>query len=161
MYAALDQLHFIFYLQNIVFSFSTSSRISHSLSLLLLSLPSISPPLSLSPYFFLLLPSLPSPSLCPPFLSLSIPSSIHLSPFLSFSLSLPSLHPRLRGGAKIALLLLSLFGFFTFDVVYMFSIMNYVIQGELNIYLLWDIQKLIELRKHDDFDGAIKVCCVV
>ncbi len=39
--------------------------------------------------------------------------------------------------------------------------MNYVVQGELNIYLLWDIQKLIELRKHDDFDGAIKVCCVV
>jgi len=58
---------------------------------------------------------------------------------------------------KFALLVISLFGFFTFDVVYMFSIMNYIAQGELNIYLLWDIRKLIELRKHDDLDGAIKV----
>ena len=68
-----------------------------------------------------------------------------------------SLSHRVRGGLKFALLVVSLFGFFTFDVVYMFSIMNYIAQGELNIYLLWDIRKLIELRRHDDLDGAIKV----
>lgn len=63
----------------------------------------------------------------------------------------------LTGGIKIALLVVSLFGFFTFDMVYMFSIMNYMAQGEMNIYLLWDIRRLINIRAHDDIDGAIKV----
>lgn len=64
---------------------------------------------------------------------------------------------RIGGAAKIALVLVSLFGFFTFDLVYIFSIMNYVIQGELNIYLLWDIRKLTEMKSYDHVDGTIKV----
>ena len=63
----------------------------------------------------------------------------------------------LMGGTKVALLVVSLFGFFTFDMVYIFSIMNYMAQGEMNIYLLWDVRRLIETRKYDEIDGAIKV----
>ena len=44
-------------------------------------------------------------------------------------------------------------------MVYMFSIMNYVVQAEMNIYLLWDVRKLIETRKYDHIDGGIKVSC--
>ena len=42
-------------------------------------------------------------------------------------------------------------------MVYMFSIMNYVAQAEMNIYLLWDVRRLIEIRKYDHIDGGIKV----
>ena len=67
------------------------------------------------------------------------------------------LHCRFQGAVKITLLVISLFGFLTFDALYMFSILNYVAQGEMNIYLLWDIRRLIEIRKYDHIDGAIKV----
>lgn len=60
------------------------------------------------------------------------------------------------GALKISLLVISLFGFFTFDMVYVFAIMNYVVQGEMNIYLIWDVRRLIAVRKYDHIDGAIK-----
>jgi hypothetical protein len=67
-------------------------------------------------------------------------------------------HLRLIHAPKIILLIFALLGFLTFDMVYIFAIMNYVIQAEMNVYLIWDIRKLIEAKKHDSIDGAIKVC---
>ena len=64
---------------------------------------------------------------------------------------------RITGALKIVLLIIALIGFLTFDMVYIFAIMNYVVQAEMNIYLLWDMRKLIETKKHENIDSAIKV----
>ena len=64
---------------------------------------------------------------------------------------------RVGGNNKIALVIFSLFGFFTVDMIYMFSIMNYVAQGEMNIYLLWDVRRLIQTKSYKSIDAAIKV----
>ena len=60
---------------------------------------------------------------------------------------------------KIVLVILSLFGFFTFDSVYLFSVLNYVAQAEMNVHLLRDLRQLLLAKKYDDVDGAMKVCC--
>ena len=87
------------------------------------------------------------------------PSPLSLS--LSHSLSLSSLHPhasyRLEGVLKIVLVIFSLFGFFTFDSVYLFSVLNYVAQAEMNVYLLRDVRQLLLSKKYDNLDGAVKV----
>jgi hypothetical protein len=59
---------------------------------------------------------------------------------------------------KIVLVILSLFGFFTFDSVYLFSVLNYVAQAEMNVHILRDLKQLLLSKKYDDVDGAMKVC---
>ncbi len=65
---------------------------------------------------------------------------------------------RIKGGIRLFLVIFSLFGFFTFDLVYLFSVFNYAAQAEMCVYLLWDITRLIRENKYDHVDVAIKVC---
>ena len=87
-------------------------------------------------------------------LSLSLSLPLPLSP----SLSLSPLSLRIEGVTKIVLVILSLFGFFTFDSVYLFSVLNYVAQAEMNVHLLRDLKQLLLSKKYDNVDGAMKVC---
>ena len=84
---------------------------------------------------------------------LYLSSNIGLSPSPS-----PSPALRIEGVTKIVLVVLSLFGFFTFDSVYLFSVLNYVAQAEMNVHLLRDLRQLLLSKKYDDVDGAMKVC---
>ena len=92
----------------------------------------------------------------PPSLSPSLPPS--LSPSLPPSLP-PTLPPSLsfRDGGKLVLIIFSLFGFFTFDMVYVTAVMNYAAQSEMLIYLLRSVRGLIEEKGYEGIDAAIKV----
>ena len=59
------------------------------------------------------------------------------------------------------MVIFSLFGFFTFDLVYLFSVLNYAAQAEMNVYLIWDIARLIKENKYEHVDAAIKVSVCV
>ncbi|XP_064402067.1 uncharacterized protein LOC135347884 [Halichondria panicea] len=62
----------------------------------------------------------------------------------------------IKGGIRMFLVIFSLFGFFTFDLVYLFSVLNYAAQAEMNVYLIWDIARLIKENKYEHVDAAIK-----
>ncbi len=64
---------------------------------------------------------------------------------------------RIGGGFRLFLVVFSIFGFFTFDLVYLFSVFNYAAQAEMCVYLLWDIARLIRENKYDHVDATIKV----
>ena len=58
------------------------------------------------------------------------------------------------GGAKVTLVVFSLIGFIFFDIVYVAAIINYVVQSELLIKLLWTTRNLIETKRYPSFDGT-------
>ena len=55
---------------------------------------------------------------------------------------------------------MSLVGFVFHDGVYVAAVMNYAIQSELNISLLWSLCVKVKNREYDNFDVAIKVCVI-
>ena len=57
-------------------------------------------------------------------------------------------------------MILSLIGFFTFDMVYVTAVMNYAAQSEMLIYLLRSVRGLVEQKGYEDVEGAIKVAMV-
>ena len=63
----------------------------------------------------------------------------------------------LDGAAKTALVVISLLGFISFDVVYVAAVMNYAAQSEMNIKLIYAITSLVKQKHHKDIDEAIKV----
>lgn len=63
----------------------------------------------------------------------------------------------LQGSAKTVLVVISLLGFITFDVVYVAAVMNYAAQSEMNIKLIYAIISLIKQKRHQEVDAAIKV----
>ena len=73
-------------------------------------------------------------------------------PFLLFG---PS--PRFEDGGKLILVIISLIGFFTFDMVYVAAVMNYAAQSEMLVYLLKSVRGLVEQKGYEDVDSAIKV----
>ena len=62
------------------------------------------------------------------------------------------------GAEKDTLLIISLIGFLLFDMVYVAAVMNYAIQSELNISLLYSVFSKVKQRKYQTTDLAIKVC---
>ncbi|CAI8049368.1 hypothetical protein GBAR_LOCUS27194 [Geodia barretti] len=60
-------------------------------------------------------------------------------------------------GGKLLLIILSLIGFFTFDMVYVAAVMNYAAQSEMLVYLLKSVRGLVEQKQYNDVDEAIKV----
>ena len=62
------------------------------------------------------------------------------------------------GAEKDTLLIISLIGFLLFDMVYVAAVMNYAIQSELNISLLYSVYGKVKQRKYQTTDLAIKVC---
>lgn len=56
------------------------------------------------------------------------------------------------------MIILSLIGFFTFDMVYVTAVMNYAAQSEMLIYLLRSVRGLVEQKGYIKMDGAVKVC---
>lgn len=63
----------------------------------------------------------------------------------------------LQGSAKTVLVVISLLGFISFDVVYVAAVMNYAAQSEMNIKLIYAIISLIKQKRHQELDAAIKV----
>ena len=103
-------------------------------------------------------------------ISLSLPPSLSLSLSLPLSLSLSLTHTHahththkhsFKDGGKLVLIILSLIGFFTFDMVYVTAVMNYAAQSEMLVYLLRSVRGLVEQKGYEDIDGAIKVGEVV
>lgn len=62
-----------------------------------------------------------------------------------------------RGGGKLILIIFSLIGFFTFDLVYVTAVMNYAAQSEMLIYLLRSVRGLVEQKGYEGIDAAMKV----
>ena len=70
----------------------------------------------------------------------------------------PPLSPSsVRDGVKLFLIIISLIGFFTFDMVYVTAVMNYAAQSEMLIYLLRSVRGLLEQKAYTEMDVAIKV----
>ena len=67
----------------------------------------------------------------------------------------------IEGPAKTLLVIISLAGFVTFDVVYVAAVVNYAAQSEMNIKLLYAIQAMVEQKLYPDIDSSIKVCAAV
>ena len=69
----------------------------------------------------------------------------------------PCFNSTLQGSTKTALVVISLLGFISFDVVYVAAVMNYAAQSEMNIRLIYAIASLIRNKHYKDIDSAIKV----
>ena len=64
---------------------------------------------------------------------------------------------RFSDGGKLVLIILSLLGFFTFDTVYVTAVMNYAAQSEMLVYLIGSVRGLVEQKKYENVEEAIKV----
>ena len=79
-------------------------------------------------------------------------------------LPLPSPPPcllRFEDGGKLVLIIFSLIGFFTFDMIYVTAVMNYAAQSEMLVYLLKSVSGLVEQKGYNGVDEAIKVMFLV
>ena len=64
---------------------------------------------------------------------------------------------RITGSTKHGLIMGSVIGFIFLDLVYAASIINYVIQSELNVYLLKAISRLADNKMYGNLDEVYKV----